>query len=198
MILKAIRALFNFVFEIFETAALAILIFLVLYLFLVKPHQVHGDSMLPSYHNGDRLLTEVISFKFLGKELQRGDVIVFHAPEQPRLDFIKRVIALPGEKIKLQNGRIFIINSDHPEGFLLEEPYLGEGISTQSGKAFREGELFEVGQAYVVMGDNRPRSSDSRDWGVVKKEAVVGRAWLRYWPPPALAFISTPEYPDNQ
>lgn len=196
MILKAIRALFNFIFEIFETAALAILIFLILYLFLVKPHQVRGDSMLPSYHNGDRLLTEVISFKFLGKELQRGDVIVFHAPEQPHLDFIKRIVALPGEKIKLQNGRIFIVNSDHPEGFLLEEPYLGEGISTQLGKVIHEGELFEIGQAYAVMGDNRPRSSDSRDWGVVKKEAVVGRAWLCYWPPPTLAFISTPEYPD--
>ena len=196
MILKLVRAFLNFIFEIFETAALAIILFLALYLFLIRPHQIHGDSMLPSYHDADYLLTEVISFKFLGRELQRGDIIVFHAPEQPNLDFIKRIVALPGEKIKLQNGQIFIINHNHPEGFLLKEPYLSSTITTQPGKLIREGELFEVGQGYVVMGDNRPRSSDSRDWGVVKKEAVVGRTWLRYWPPPALAFISTPEYPD--
>lgn len=123
-------------------------------------------------------------------------MIVFHAPEQPNLDFIKRIIALPGEKIKLQNGQVFILNYDHPEGFLLKEPYLGDGVTTQPGKTIREGELFEVSQGYLVMGDNRLRSSDSRDWGVVKKEAVVGRAWLRYWPPPTLTFISTPKYPD--
>lgn len=196
MVLKLIRALLNFVFEIFETAALAIIFFLVLYLFLVRPHQIHGDSMLPSYHNGDYLLTEIISFRFLGRGIQRGDMIVFHAPEQPNLDFIKRIIALPGEKIKLQNGQVFILNYDHPEGFLLKEPYLGDGVTTQPGKTIREGELFEVSQGYLVMGDNRLRSSDSRDWGVVKKEAVVGRAWLRYWPPPTLTFISTPKYPD--
>lgn len=196
MILKLVRALFNFTFEIFETAALAVILFLVLYLFLVRPHQIHGDSMLPNYHDGDYLLTEVISYKFLKRGLQRGDIIVFHAPEQPTLDFIKRIIALPGEKIKLQNGQIFIINSEHPEGFLLKEPYLANGVTTQPEKTIREGELFEVGEGFVVMGDNRPRSSDSRNWGVVKREAVVGRAWLRYWPPPALAFISTPEYPD--
>lgn len=196
MILKIVRALLNFVFEIFETAALAIIFFLVLYLFLVRPHQIHGDSMLPSYHNGDYLLTEIISFRFLGRGIQRGDIIVFHAPEQPNLDFIKRIIALPGEKIKLQNGQVFILNYDHLEGFLLKEPYLGDGVTTQPGKMIREGELFEVGQGYLVMGDNRLRSSDSRDWGVVKKEAFVGRAWLRYWPPPTLTFISTPKYPD--
>lgn len=196
MVLKLVRAVLNFIFEIFETAALAIIFLLVLYLFLVRPHQIHGDSMLPTYHDADYLLTEVISFKFLGRELQRGDIIVFHAPEQPNLDFIKRIVALPGEKIKLQNGQIFIINNDHPEGLLLKEPYLSSAITTQPGGLIREGEPFEVGQAYIVMGDNRPRSSDSRDWGIVKKEAVVGRAWLRYWPPPALAFISTPEYPD--
>lgn len=196
MILKLVRAFLNFVFEVFETATLAIVLFLVLYLFLVRPHQIHGDSMLPNYHDGDYLLTEIVSFKFLGRELQRGDVVVFHSPEQPNLDFIKRIIALPEEKVKIQNGQIFIINRNHPEGFLLEELYLPSRITTQPGKFIREGELFEVGQGYLVMGDNRPRSSDSRDWGVVKREAFVGRAWLRYWPPPTLALISTPEYPD--
>lgn len=196
MILKLVRALVGFVFEIFETAALAIVLFLVLYLFLVRPHQIHGDSMLPNYHDGDYLLTEVISFKFLGRELQRGDVIVFRSPEQPTLDFIKRIIALPGETVKLQNGQIFIINSEHPEGFPLKEPYLADGMITQAGKTIREGELFEAGEDFTVMGDNRPRSSDSRNFGVIKKEAIVGRAWLRYWPPQALAFLSPPEYPE--
>jgi len=194
VILKLARSLFNFIYEIFETATLAIFIFLVLYLFLVRPHQIHGDSMLPNYHNGDYLLTEVVSYKFLGKELQRGDVIVFRSPQQPNRDFIKRVIALPGEQIKIQNSKIYIINSDYPEGFLLTEPYLPLEITTQAREIIREGELFEIGEGYIVMGDNRPRSSDSRDWGIVEKDKIIGRAWLRYWPPSALGFISAPEY----
>lgn len=196
MILKLVRAFFNFIYDIFETTFLAILIFLVLYLFLVRPHQIHGDSMLPNYHDGDYLLTEVVSYKFLGRELQRGDVIVFRSPQQPNRDFIKRIIALPGEKIKIQNGIILLVNRGYPEGLLLTEPYLPPEITTQARDAIREEELFEIGEGYIVMGDNRPRSSDSRDWGIVGKDRIVGRAWLRYWPPSALTFISTQEYPD--
>jgi len=194
MILKLLRGIITFFFEIAETAILAILIFLALYLFLVRPHQIRGDSMLPNFHNGEYLLTEMVSYNLLKKEPQRGEVVVFRSPEQPNLDFIKRIIALPGEEIKLQNGRVFIINDANPEGFLLEEDYLEEGTATEGRRTIDDGEVFSVGDGYVVLGDNRERSSDSREWGIIKKENIIGKVWLRYWPPEAVALIKPAFY----
>ena len=194
MILKLLRGIITFFFEIAETAILAILIFLALYLFLVRPHQIRGDSMLPNFHNGEYLLTEMVSYNLLKKEPQRGKVVVFRSPEQPNLDFIKRIIALPGEEIKLQNGRVFIINDANPEGFLLEEDYLEEGTATEGRRTIDDGEVFSVGDGYVVLGDNRERSSDSREWGIIKKENIIGKVWLRYWPPEAVALIKPAFY----
>ena len=194
MILKLLRGIITFFFEIAETAILAILIFLALYLFLVRPHQIRGDSMLPNFHNGEYLLTEMVSYNLLKKEPQRGEVVVFRSPEQPNLDFIKRIIALPGEEIKLQNGRVFIINDANPEGFLLEEDYLEEGTATEGRRTIDDGEVFAVSNGYVVLGDNRERSSDSREWGIIKKENIIGKVWLRYWPPEAVALIKPAFY----
>ena len=194
MILKLLRGVITFFFEIAETAILAILIFLALYLFLVRPHQIRGDSMLPNFHNGEYLLTEMVSYNLLKKEPQRGEVVVFRSPEQPNLDFIKRIIALPGEEIKLQNGRVFIINDANPEGFLLEEDYLEEETATEGRRTIDDGEVFSVGDGYVVLGDNRERSSDSREWGIIKKENIIGKVWLRYWPPEAVALIKPAFY----
>jgi len=194
MILKLLRGVITFFFEIAETAILAILIFLALYLFLVRPHQIRGDSMLPNFHNGEYLLTEMVSYNLLKKEPQRGEIVVFRSPEQPNLDFIKRIIALPGEEIKLQNGRIFIINDANPEGFLLEEDYLEEGTATEGRRTIDDGEVFAVSNGYVVLGDNRERSSDSREWGIIKKENIIGKVWLRYWPPEAVALIKPAFY----
>lgn len=194
MIIRLLRSILTFFFEIAETAILAILIFLALYLFLVRPHQIRGDSMLPNFHNGEYLLTEMVSYNLLKKEPQRGEVIVFRSPEQPNLDFIKRIIALPGEKVKLQNGKVFIINKENPEGFLLVENYLEEGTATEGRRTIKEGELFKTGEGYVVMGDNRERSSDSREWGVIGKESIIGRVWLRYWPPEAVTLIKPALY----
>ncbi len=195
MILQFFRSIINFFLEIAETAILAILIFLALYLFLVRPHQIRGDSMLPNFRNGEYLLTEMVSYNLLKKEPQRGEVVVFRSPEQPNLDFIKRVVALPNEKIKLENGRVFIINQEHPEGFLLEEDYLEEGTVTEGRRTIKDGEVFSTGDnGYVVMGDNRERSSDSREWGAINKENIIGKVWLRYWTPEAVALIKPAFY----
>jgi len=195
MILQFFRSIINFFLEIAETAILAILIFLALYLFLVRPHQIRGDSMLPNFRNGEYLLTEMVSYNLLKKEPQRGEVVVFRSPEQPNLDFIKRVIALPNEKVKLENGKVFIINQEHPEGFLLEEDYLEEGTATEGRRTIKDGEVFSTGDSgYVVIGDNRERSSDSREWGVIGKESMIGKVWLRYWPPEAVALIKPAFY----
>ncbi|MEX0587402.1 MAG: signal peptidase I [Patescibacteria group bacterium] len=194
MLLKFLRSIVTFFFEIAETAILAILIFLALYLFLVRPHQIRGDSMLPNFHNGEYLLTEMVSYNLLKKDPQRGEVVVFRSPEQPNLDFIKRIIAVPGEEVKLQNGRVFIVNEENPEGFLLAEEYLEEGTVTEGRRTIKEGELFETEEGYVVLGDNRERSSDSREWGVIGKEGIIGRVWLRYWPPEAFGLIKPAIY----
>ena len=194
MLFKLFRTITGFFLEVAETAVAAILIFLALYLFLVRPHQIRGDSMLPGFKNGELLLTEMVSYNLLRREPQRGDVVVFRSPEQPNLDFIKRVIALPDEEIKIQNGNIFIINNDNPEGFLMNEPYLENGITTQGRRTIREGEIFSTGEGYIVMGDNRERSSDSRVWGVIRRNDVIGRAWLRYWPPGAFTLINPQDY----
>lgn len=198
MLGKIFRAIFQIISETLELSSLAILFFLALYIFFVRPHYVDGNSMLPNFHNNDRLLVEVIGYKLLKREPQRGDVIVFHPPGQPNLEYIKRIVALPGEKIKIQNGKIFIINERHPEGFLLEEKYLGAGVSTETNErgVIHEGEIFDTGKNYIVMGDNRSNSYDSRDWGPIQKEAIVGRAWFRYWPLSDIGFIKTPHYPD--
>jgi len=194
VVLKFLKAIITFFLEIAETAALALLIFLALYLFLVRPHQIRGDSMLPNFHDGEYLLTEMVTYNILKRPPERGDVVVFRSPEQPNLDFIKRIIALPGEKIKIQNGDVFIIEGAHSEGFLLEESYLEAGTATYSRRTIREGEVFATEDGYIVMGDNRERSSDSREWGVVSREDIIGRVWLRYWPPEALALIKPPSY----
>lgn len=194
MAFKFFRTIIQFFLEIAETAIMAILIFLALYLFLVRPHQVRGDSMLPNFHDGEYLLTEMVSYNLLRHPPVRGEVIVFRSPEQPNLDFIKRVVALPGERLKIQNGDVFIINSEHPEGFLFDESYLENGTVTQGRRTIKEGEIFSTGDGYVVFGDNRERSSDSREWGVIRREDIIGNVWLRYWPPEVFALIKSPSY----
>jgi len=195
VLLKILKAITTFLLEIAETAIMAVLIFLALYLFLVRPHQIRGDSMVPNFHNGENLLTEMVSYNILKRAPTRGEVIVFRSPEQPNLDFIKRIIGLPGEKIKLENGDVFIINDENPGGFLLSEPYLEEGTQTTGRRTIKDGEIFTIpDEQYVVFGDNRERSSDSREWGPIGKDAMVGRVWLRYWPPNSLGLINPATY----
>lgn len=194
MLFKFFKGLIDFLLEVAETAVLAVILFLALYLFLVRPHQVRGDSMLPTFRNGEYLLTEMVSYNLLKHEPQRGDVIVFRSPQQPNLDFIKRIVALPGEKIKMQNGDVFIINTGNPQGFLLNESYIQEGAETFGRRTIQDGEIFSTEEGYVVLGDNRDRSSDSREWGIIKTDEIIGKVWVRYWPPQVLSFIKSPSY----
>ncbi len=181
--MKSVIARFMDVIEFFvSTATVAILI----YLLVTQPHQVNGNSMYPNFHDGEFLLTDKLTYKF--RQPQRGDVVVFTAPPAARCpvglncDFIKRVIALPGERIKIDNRKIYI------NGQRLVEPYLSPEIITNSGstiKSFLPESLEQTvpPNSYLMMGDNRIASSDSRDWGAVEKNKIVGKAWLRYWPP---------------
>lgn len=151
-------------------------IFALIYLFVAQPHKVSGNSMIPTFHNGDYILTDKISYR-LGKP-QKGDIIVLKNPRDETQDFIKRIIALPTDTIKVEANSIYL------NGELLKEPYLPPGILTRAGSFLTEGVEVKTGpNQYFVLGDNRPHSSDSREWGAVTKEEIVGKTFFRYWPP---------------
>jgi len=188
-ILKQLGA---FLLDIFETLVIALSIFLIVYLFLMQPHQVNGQSMIPNFESGDYVLTDKISYR-LG-EPQRGDVVVFHAPSSAHCpqgtgcDFIKRVVGLPGELIEIKNSQIFV-NSES-----LGEVYVPDEFQTEAG-SFTKNKSVSLGDnQYFVVGDNRPHSSDSRVWGPIDKSMIVGKAFFRYWPPETMGVIESIRY----
>lgn len=173
----------NNFYEFFQFVAIIAGIFIFLRFFVAEPHRVDGNSMLPNFHHGDYIITNKLLTK-LG-EPQRGEVVILKNPRKPDEAFIKRIIGLPGDRIKIQADQVYINDQ------LINEPYLLFGLPTPTGAFLSEGEEITVpdGQ-YFVIGDNRSGSSDSRDWGTVKREALIGQAWLRYWPLTKLTFIS--------
>lgn len=172
----------NFFLDTIETVVIALAIFVVIYLFLVQPHQVKGNSMYPNFFDGEYILTDKISYRL--SLPQRGDVVVFKAPKNHEVDYIKRIIGLPGETVSINNGKVYVNNQ------LLKEPYLPTDITTSPGSFLYENNKLTVPQReYVVLGDNRSHSSDSREWGTVKKDELIGKAWLRYWPIPKISFV---------
>lgn len=153
--------------EIAQTLLISFGIFLFVYIFLVQPHRVKGESMFPTFEDGELLLTEKVSYRF--SKPARGDVIVFEAPVGHNIDFIKRIIGLPGETISVQEGSIFV------NGRRLEENYLN--VETPGD------EVRTLGQnEYFVMGDNRPASSDSRVFGPISGDKIQARVFFVYWP----------------
>jgi signal peptidase I len=165
-----------FFLDFIETIVIALAIFVVVYQFLFQPHQVKGNSMYDNLHDGEYLLTDKVSFRF--NDPQRDEVIVFKAPQNEDFDYIKRVIGLPGDRVMISNNKVYLNDS-----LLDESAYLDPNIITRSGNFLREGVATTVpSNSYFVMGDNRSNSSDSRDWGFVPNDNIVGRAWIKYWP----------------
>jgi len=179
--------------EVVETAVLTLLIFLVIRN-VVQNFRVEGSSMEPNFHDRQFLIVNRFSYcpgfhldipftdiswqkVWCLWEPQRGDVIVFHAPDQDK-DYIKRVIALPGESVEVSSGQVLV------DGRVLEEPY-------ETRRITRDQDPFTVGPNQVfVMGDNRPNSRDSRTWGALSMDAIVGKALLSYWPPSAWSVVT--------
>ncbi len=176
------KRLGDFFLDILEVFVTSFAIFLFVYLLILQPHKIKGNSMEPNYHDGEYLLTDKLTYRF--KDPQRGDVIVFKPPVSPDEEYIKRVIALPGEVISVKNGKYYI------NGQQLNESYIPEKIYTK-GKAFLPNDTEKTVPAgsYFVSGDNRESSSDSRYWGFVTKDKITGKAWFIYWPPKSLGVI---------
>ncbi len=176
-----------FILELVKVAVLAgITIALVRY-FLFKPFYVKGASMEPNFFDKEYLIIDELSYYFRTPE--RGEVVVFKYPENPKEYFLKRIIGLPGERVKVSEGKITIYNKEHPEGVILDEPYLPEDLLTSGDRSFVP--LSE--NQYFVMGDNRANSYDSRRFGAVDKSLVVGRVFFRGWPFNRAQFIPEPE-----
>lgn len=168
--------------DFIETVVMALAVFVIIYLFLFQPHQVRGSSMYPNFHDGEYILTDKISYRL--HEPQKGDVIIFKAPRNEEYDYIKRIIGLPGEEIELLDGKVFI--NDQP----FDESYLPKEFLTSGGSFLRANSPVSIPKGqYLVLGDNRSHSSDSREWGFVPKQNIIGKAWFRYWPPDRLGLI---------
>ena len=168
--------------EFFETIVVVGAIFTLIYLFVARVHKVSGNSMIPTFQSGDFLITEKVDYR-LGSP-KRGDIIVLKNPRDESQDFIKRIIGLPGDDVKIEGGSVFI------NGQLLSEQYLPNSTSTAPGAFLTEGNTVRVGtNQYFVFGDNRNHSSDSRDWGGVTKKEIVGKAFFRYWPPKDIGLL---------
>lgn len=184
--------------DIVETAILALLIFLAVRS-TVQNFKVEGYSMDPSLNNGQYILVDKLSYTtvglgpigrfvpfinsnddgFLFQGPQRGDVIVFEAPVAPGRDFIKRVIALPGDTVQVKSGTVFV------NGQPLHEPYLTHPGS-YTWPIDRTGPVTVPSQQYFVLGDNRDNSSDSHIWGFLPEKNIIGKAWISYWPLPTI------------
>lgn len=183
----------RFFLDALETIAVALIIFFVIYNFVAQPHLVKGESMQPNYFEGEYILTSKL-YNWMGTP-ERGDVIILKSPDDQDVQFIKRIIALPGEKIRLQDNQLYIYNQDNPDGFALNEEYLRDDLAIPDGSFLPEGSTIDVPEEqYVVMGDNRPASYDSRNWGTVPKENIVGKAFFIYWPVTHFGFVGHAEY----
>jgi len=184
------RGLFSF-WEVLKVAAIALLIVLPIRYFLFQPFLVWGRSMMPNFSDGDYLLVNELSYRFISPK--RGDVIVFRYPQNPSSRYIKRIIGLPGETVEIRDGEIIIYQSGGMSFSLDESGYLPKNTST-SPKIWPLISHTLKQNEYFVLGDNRDASSDSRVWGVLPRENIIGHVFFRAWPLSVLARIEEPEY----
>lgn len=185
------RKVFTSILEVAEVAIVALLAVISIRTFLVQPFLVSGASMVPTFSNGDYLLIDELTYRFRPPE--RGEVIVFKYPKDESTYFIKRIIGLPGDKVEIKDGKVIVTDAQYPQGKVIGESYLPAGTLTVTRAG--ESTAYTVPQGeYFVLGDNRPYSFDSRDWGFVKKDEVVGLVRLRLWPLPDITVFSAPAY----
>ncbi len=164
------------VYSFVVTLVVVLAIVLPIRAYIAKPFIVKGSSMDPTFETWDYLIVDEATYNFR-KDPERGDVVIFKAPTSKGTYYIKRVIGLPGETVKIVNGEVVIINKKFKEGYSLDEPYI-----SPENKSYKNLELTLKDDEYFVMGDNRAGSYDSRVWGPLKKDDIVGRAFVRLYP----------------
>ena len=184
--MEVLKKIGNFILNTIQTILLIASAFLVLYIFVVQPHQVDGSSMYPTFQDKEWLLSNLLAIRT--NDYKRGDVVVFHSPVEPEKIYIKRLIALPGETISIIEGDVYINDE-----LLDESSFLPAEVKTYGGAFLHDDEsvIVPVGSIFV-MGDNRPGSSDSRAWGFLKKEKLIGKSMVRVLPVNKFKLINNP------
>ncbi len=173
--------------EIIKVTAIVFVSAIVIRGFVAQPFVVEGSSMEPDFHNGEYLLVEKISYYL--RQPTRGDVIVFKYPHNPDINYVKRIIGLPGETVRVFESQVFI------NGNKLTENYLSQGEKTvvsQSPDSPYEVALTD--NQFFVLGDNRQHSSDSRDWGPLERNNIIGKSTLVLYPSQNLSAVASPRY----
>lgn len=166
--------------DLVKFAVIALIIVIPVRMFIAQPFIVSGESMFPTFNDGEYLIVDEISY-ILG-EPNRGDVIIFRYPNDTKRFFIKRIIGMPNEEISIKDNKVTVVNKENPDGFVLDEPYINEKFDTEY--------YFKTGaDEFFVMGDNRNRSSDSRTWGGLSDKLIIGRAYLRLVPIKDIAYL---------
>ncbi len=160
--------------EIFQFALIALIIVIPIRMFVAQPFIVSGASMENTFYSGEYLIVDQVTYHF--NEPERGDVIIFRYPKDPSKYFIKRIIGVPGDTVTIEGNEVTISNKRETIKEVLDEPY----VKAMEENTHVKDELGE--REYFVMGDNRDQSSDSRVWGVLHREKIIGRAWLRLFP----------------
>lgn len=169
-----------FIYDLLKTGFVVFLIAFSLRYFAIQPFIVDGESMMPNFVNSEYLLAEKISY--ITGEPKRGDAVIFRYPGNTSVNYIKRIIALPGETIKISDNKVTIVNTQNPSGIVLDESkYLPPTSLTLSPESSAVEKTLQANE-YFVMGDNRQHSSDSREWGALPKSNIIGRAWLTIMP----------------
>lgn len=181
------REILATIYELFKTVIFVLVMAFVIRFFLFQPFVVQGVSMEPNMHDSEYLIVDRLTYKF--KAPERGEVVIFDAPDHPGTDYIKRVIGLAGEEIEITANQIKINGVD------LEEKYLPEDFQTLIDGNSRSILKKNLGaDEYFVMGDNRQHSLDSRVFGVIKKSVIVGRAWIVLYPLEYFGRVFEPKY----
>jgi len=173
--------------EVFKVVAIVFISAVIIRYFVFQPFVVEGSSMEPDFRSGEYLLIEKLGYRF--KEPARGDVVVFHYPLNQKVNYIKRIIALPGERLTIRDGQVLV------DGRLLRESYLAPEEKTYLNRdPERPYEIVLTTNQYFVLGDNRDHSSDSRDWGPLERRHIIGRSALVLYPRAEFRAVASPQY----
>lgn len=183
-----LKSAFSFVLELVKIVIVSLAIIIPVRYFLIQPFYVKGASMEPNFLDQEYLIIDEISYRF--ENPQRGDVVVFRYPGDPRQYFIKRIIGLPGEKVEIKENQVCIYNEKWPEGKVIDESdYLAIGAKTPGNQSVRL-----KSDEYFILGDNRASSLDSRRFGPIKEDLIIGKAWFRGWPVDRINIFEKPDY----
>lgn len=189
MLTTSLKNFAIFLFELAKIIIISLLIIVPIRYFLIQPFYVKGASMEPNFYDREYLIVDEISYRF--GDPDRGDIVVFRYPRNPQEYFIKRVIAFPGEKVQIKNGKVIVYNDENKDGVVLEEGYLDENEKTYG---LTDDIIMVKEDEYFVLGDNRNASKDSRSFGAVNKSYIIGKVFLRGWPFNRISTFGSPDY----